>query len=94
MPLPAGTFHFSVLDNGIISNEFWRILDASDDLSWALFFYAGAASAAGQAYTGAVLVTPDGNWPDSSHSVRTWLHAVLRSSGSHDPTSSASRTCS
>ena len=26
-----------------------------DDLSWALFFYAGAASVVGQSYTGAVL---------------------------------------
>lgn len=67
--LCTGTFHFSVLDNGVISSEFWRIVDATDDLSWALFFYAGAASAAGQAYTGAVLATPDGAWPDSSQKV-------------------------
>jgi hypothetical protein len=24
-----------VLDNGVVSNEFWRILDCADDLSWA-----------------------------------------------------------
>ena len=29
----------------------------------ALFYYAGAASAAGQSYNGAVLVTADGTWP-------------------------------
>ena len=29
-----GTFFFSVLDNGVISNEFWRIADVDDDLSW------------------------------------------------------------
>ena len=32
-----------------------RILDVPDDLSWALFFYSGAASVVGQSYTGAVL---------------------------------------
>lgn len=58
-----GTFHFSVLDNGVTSNEFWRIVDVHDNLRWALFYYSGAASAAGQAYSGAVLVTPDGQWP-------------------------------
>lgn len=29
-----GTFRFSVLDNGVVSNEYWRIIDVSDDLSW------------------------------------------------------------
>ena len=65
----AGAFFFSVLDNGVISSEFWRIVDCTDDLSWALFFYAGAASVAGQAYTGAVLATPDGEWPEASQMV-------------------------
>lgn len=58
-----GTFHFSVLDNGVISKEFWRIVHVTEDLSWGLFYYAGAASVVGQAYRGAVLVTPDGKWP-------------------------------
>ena len=30
-----------MLDNGVISNENWTIVDAKDDFSWALFFYAG-----------------------------------------------------
>ena len=51
-----GTFHFSVLDNGVTSSEFWRIADCADDLSWALFYYAGAASVVGLTYRGAVLV--------------------------------------
>jgi len=59
-----GTFHFSVLDNGVISDEYWRIADAADDLSWAVLYYSGAASAAGQAYTGAVFVSRTGRWPD------------------------------
>lgn len=58
-----GTFHFSVLDNGVVSNEFWTIVDAPDDLSWGLFHYCGAARVAGQSYTGAVLVSPDGEYP-------------------------------
>ncbi|CAN4106434.1 unnamed protein product [Withania somnifera] len=58
-----GTFHFSVLDNGVVSNEFWTIVDVSEDLSWGLFHYHGAARAAGQSYTGAVLVSPDGQYP-------------------------------
>ncbi|CAM9244824.1 unnamed protein product [Phaeothamnion confervicola] len=58
-----GTFRFSVLDNGVTSNEYWRIVDVAEDLSWGVFYYAGAAAAAGQAYAGALLVTPDGSWP-------------------------------
>ncbi|PON58695.1 violaxanthin de-epoxidase-like protein [Parasponia andersonii] len=58
-----GTFYFSVLDNGVVSNEFWTIADAPDDLSWGLFHYSGAARVAGQSYTGAVLVSPDGAYP-------------------------------
>ena len=58
-----GTFYFSVLDNGVVSKEFWTIVDVSDDFSWGLFHYSGAAAAAGQSYTGAVLVSPDGMYP-------------------------------
>ncbi|CAE6001453.1 unnamed protein product [Arabidopsis arenosa] len=49
--IPA-TFRFSVLDNGVVSNEFWIIVDVSDDLSWGLFHYNGAARVVGQSYTG------------------------------------------
>jgi len=34
-----GTFYLSVLDNGVISNEFWTIVNVSDDFSWGLFHY-------------------------------------------------------
>lgn len=47
-----------------------------DDLSWALFAYSGAASAAGQVYTGAVLCTPDGAWPAPSQENR--INIALR----------------
>ncbi|XP_021861487.1 uncharacterized protein [Spinacia oleracea] len=61
-PVP-GKFFFSVLDNGVVSNESWTIVDVADDLSWGLFHYHGAAKVAGQSYTGAVLVSPDGRFP-------------------------------
>ncbi|XP_071915337.1 uncharacterized protein [Coffea arabica] len=67
--VPA-TFHFSVLDNGVVSNEFWTIVDVSDDFSWGLFHYHGAARVAGQSYTGAVLVSPDGMYPDETQRQR------------------------
>ncbi|KAI3451065.1 hypothetical protein Pfo_007730 [Paulownia fortunei] len=65
-----GTFYFSVLDNGVVSNEFWTIVDVSDDFSWGLFHYHGAARVAGQSYTGAILVSPNGFYPDESQSQR------------------------
>lgn len=68
-----GTFYFSVLDNGVVSNEFWTIVDVSDDLSWGLFHYSGAARAAGQSYTGAVLVSPDGAYPNDMERERLVL---------------------
>lgn len=58
-----GTFNFSVLDNGVVSNEFWTIVEVADDFSWGLFHYSGAARVAGQSYTGAVLVSPNGEYP-------------------------------
>ena len=60
-----GKFFFSVLDNGVMSNEYWRVLDVADDLSWGVLYYSGAASAAGTSYRGALLVTKDGLWPQT-----------------------------
>ncbi|KAJ8758780.1 hypothetical protein K2173_000501 [Erythroxylum novogranatense] len=65
-----GTFYFSVLDNGVVSNEFWAIVDVSDDFSWGLFHYRGAAQVAGQSYIGAVLVSPDGAYPSEKENMR------------------------
>lgn len=70
-----GTFYFSVLDNGVVSNEFWTLVDVSDDLGWGLFHYSGAARVAGQSYTGAVLVSPDGEYPHEG--ARTRLEYAL-----------------
>ncbi|CAI5949202.1 unnamed protein product, partial [Closterium sp. NIES-65] len=71
-----GTFTFTVLDNGVISEESWRIVDVTDDFQWALFYYSGAARAAGQSYTGAVLVSKDGEWPDLSMRFGSRLHWI------------------
>lgn len=65
-----GQFYFSVLDNGVRSSEFWRILDVDEDLRWAVFYYTGAAAAAGTSYTGALLCSADGEWPTDSDSVQ------------------------
>ncbi|CAN0922187.1 Violaxanthin de-epoxidase, chloroplastic [Linum grandiflorum] len=74
-----GTFYFSVLDNGVVSNEFWTVIDVPDDLSWGLFHYSGAARAAGQSYTGAVLVSPDGEFPSAKERER--VASALESCG-------------
>ncbi|CAN1173289.1 Violaxanthin de-epoxidase, chloroplastic [Linum perenne] len=74
-----GTFYFSVLDNGVVSNEFWTVIDVPDDFSWGLFHYSGAARAAGQSYTGAVLVSPDGAFPGTKESER--VASALESCG-------------
>ena len=62
-----GTFTFQVLDNGVISREYWTIVACDEALDWALFYYAGAASAAGLSYSGAILASPDGRWPGPEH---------------------------
>lgn len=42
-----------------------RILDADEQLEWALFYYSGAARTAGLSYSGAVLATRNGAMPTS-----------------------------
>lgn len=73
-----GTFYYSVLDNGVTSNEYWRIMDCADDLTYCLFYYSGAAAAAGLSYSGAVLATADGAWP-AAYTDR--IHTSLRTAG-------------
>lgn len=74
-----GTFYFSVLDNGITSNEFWTIVAAADDLSWIVFHYAGAAPAVGQRYLGGLLCTADGQLPSTNE--QAIINEALRSAG-------------
>jgi hypothetical protein len=52
---PPGAYLLSTLDNGVVSSESWRIIDAADDLSFVLLHYKGAARVVGQRYRGAVL---------------------------------------
>ena len=59
-----------------------------DDLAWALFYYAGAAAAAGQTYIGAILATADGQWPTAVRSV-TSSSPLLFLGGSTTTTSTA-----
>jgi hypothetical protein len=73
-----GTFRFSVLDNGITSDEFWTIVAVADDLSWIVFHYAGAAAAVGMRYLGGLLCTADGSLPDKDKLPGVWkaLHSA------------------
>lgn len=77
-PVP-GTFFFSVLDNGVTSNEAWTIVDVADDLSYIIFHYAGAASSVGQRYLGGLLCTADGLLPPESKIES--IYEKLRSAG-------------
>ena len=62
----AGAWTLTTLDNGVISKESWTTVDAADDLSWGVFYYSGAAAAAGQSYQGALLCSADGAWPEGA----------------------------
>ncbi|KAL4427643.1 hypothetical protein ABPG75_001732 [Micractinium tetrahymenae] len=75
-----GTFRFSVLDNGVTSSEFWRILDCDEGLDWCVFYYSGAASRAGLSYSGAILASRDGQWP-ASQEARLRIDAALEAAG-------------
>ena len=68
------------LSPGVVSKEFWTIVSVPDDLGYALFSYNGAASAAGQAYSGSVLCTRDGDWPaEEKHKLE--LERALKEAG-------------
>lgn len=77
--MEAGTFRFSVLDNGVTSNEFWTIVAVADDLSWIVFHYAGAASAVGLRYLGGLVCTKNGDLPSEAEREEIW--SKLRSAG-------------
>ena len=70
--VPA-TFRFSVLDNGITSDEFWTIVDCEEEnLDWIVFHYAGAARAVGQRYLGGLVCTRTGALPEADQLPRVW----------------------
>lgn len=74
-----GSFRLTTEDNGISLREYWRIVDADDDLGWAVLHYAGAAPRVGQSYTGSLLVSRDGCLPDAIPSQR--IAAAFRRAG-------------
>jgi len=73
-----GIWEFSVLDNGIISEERWHLLGADDDLEWLVLFYIGAARKAGLAYRGCLVLTKDGQMPTSDAAAQGVAAAVAR----------------
>lgn len=74
----AGIWEFSVLDNGIISEEKWHLLGADDDMSWIVLFYVGAARRAGIFYRGCLVLTPDGEMPTNPNALVDISAAVGR----------------
>lgn len=72
-------FRFSVLDNGVVLNEFWIIVDVFDDLSWGLFYYNGVVCVVGQFYIGVVFVIFDGLYSEEKERER--LQLVLEKCG-------------
>ncbi|CAE7365570.1 unnamed protein product [Symbiodinium sp. CCMP2456] len=62
-----GMWDFSVVDNGIISEERWHLLGADDNLEWIVLFYVGVARRAGLSYRGCLVLTPEGEMPGPEH---------------------------
>ena len=77
----VGRFKFTVLDNGVLSDERWTIVDAGDALEFAVFYYRGAAAAAGQSYTGAVICSRDGSWPEEDDVTKSRIVDACRRCG-------------
>lgn len=73
-----GRFLLSVLDNGVTSNERWSILDCAEDVEWCAFYYSGAAARAGLSYSGAVLVSRSGAWPQGEDALGRLERALDR----------------
>lgn len=55
--------------------------DVAEDLSWILFFYSGAAAAAGQSYSGAILASASGDWPPGKEAYIGRVHKALDRAG-------------
>jgi hypothetical protein len=67
---------------GLEHEEDWRLLgaDESDVPKWAVMYYCGAAAGVGEAYSGAFILTPDGNLPTDAKSM-TVINSVLEKNG-------------
>jgi hypothetical protein len=47
-------------------SEYWRIVAVDGALEWAVFYYSGAAAAAGITYRGALICTASGMMPEGA----------------------------
>jgi len=50
-------------------------------MSWVLFYYSGAAAAAGQSYSGAILASATGDWPPEKEAYIDRIYAGLDRAG-------------
>ena len=50
-------------------------------MQWILFHYSGAAAAAGQSYSGAILASATGDWPAGKEGYIDRIHAALDRAG-------------
>jgi len=73
-----GLWDFSVVDNGIVSEERWHLLGVDENLEWLVLFYVGAARRAGLAYRGCLVLTKDGSVPKGSAAADGIAAAVAR----------------
>ena len=55
--------------------------DVDEDMQWILFFYSGAAAAAGQSYSGAILASATGDWPAGKAGYIDRVNAALDRAG-------------
>jgi VDE lipocalin domain len=55
-------------------------MDCADDMAWAVFYYSGAASAAGITYRGALICTASGRLPEGAE-INHRVDAALRACG-------------
>ena len=56
-------------------------MDCAEDLSWIVFFYQGSAAAAGQAYSGAIIASATGEWPENKESYMPRIEKCLDECG-------------
>eukprot|EP00746_Dinoflagellata_sp_MGD_P080731 gnl/MRDRNA2_/MRDRNA2_32194_c0_seq1.p1 gnl/MRDRNA2_/MRDRNA2_32194_c0~~gnl/MRDRNA2_/MRDRNA2_32194_c0_seq1.p1 ORF type:complete len:665 (+),score=114.32 gnl/MRDRNA2_/MRDRNA2_32194_c0_seq1:54-2048(+) len=73
-----GIWEFSVLDNGIMSEEKWHLLGADENLQWCVLFYIGAARKAGLSYRGCLVMTRDGKMPEGASAAQGIYAALSR----------------
>lgn len=55
--------------------------DVDEDMQWILFHYSGAAAAAGQSYSGAILASATGYWPAGKEGYINRIQAALDRAG-------------